>query len=182
MEFKASFEIRQCEDVLSLSTEYRTAGLPHCYNARIRNGKTVGVMRQKTLIGFLLLTLPGLVLAQTVETQCTYNDMVRRVVIMSEPLVSVPCEVHYFKDTEEPGSDQVLWSASQQEGYCEEKAAAFVTKLEGWGWDCETTGAAAPAAPAEPAAAPAPAEAPETPAEAPEAPEAPAEAASSQIS
>ncbi len=132
-------------------------------------------MRQTTLIGFLFLTLPGLVLAQTVETQCTYNDMVRRVVIMSEPLVSVPCEVHYFKDTEDPGSDQVLWSAMQQEGYCEEKAAAFVTKLEDWGWDCETNDPAAPAAPEEPAEAAPPAEAPEVPAEAADAP-APAEA------
>ena len=34
------------------------------------------------------------------------------------------------------GADQVLWSASQQAGYCEEKAAGLVAKLEGFGWDC----------------------------------------------
>jgi len=89
--------------------------------------------------------------------------MVRRVVIMTEPGVSVPCEVHYFKDTEAPGEDQVLWSASQQTGYCEEKAAGLVAKLEGWGWDCGATDPAAPAAPAEPAESAEPAEAPETP-------------------
>lgn len=128
-------------------------------------------MRHTTLISFLFLALPGLALAQGAETQCTYGDMVRRIVIMTEPGVSVPCEVHYFKDTEAPGEDQVLWSASQQAGYCEEKAAGLVAKLEGWGWDCGATDPAAPAASAAPAEAAAPAE----PAEAPEAPEAPAD-------
>ena len=122
-------------------------------------------MRHTTLIGLISLLLPGLALAQGADTTCTYGDMVRRVVIMTEPGVSVPCEVHYFKDTEAPGEDQVLWSATNQAGYCEEQAAGLVSKLEGWGWDC---GAAAPAAPAEAAEAP-------EPAEAPEAPEAPAD-------
>ena len=125
-------------------------------------------MRHTTLIGFLFLALPGLALAQGAETQCTYGDMVRRVVIMTEPGVSVPCEVHYFKDTETPGEDQVLWSASQQAGYCEEQAASLVAKLEGWGWDCAATDPATPAAPAtpaEPAESAEPAEAPEAPAD-----------------
>ena len=122
-------------------------------------------MRHSTLIGLLLLTLPGLALAQGAETQCTYGDMVRRVVIMTEPGVSVPCEVHYFKDTEAPSEDQVLWSASQQAGYCEEKAAGLVAKLEGWGWDCGATDPAAPAAPAEAAESAEPADAPEAPAD-----------------
>jgi hypothetical protein len=103
-------------------------------------------MRYSILIGFICLALPGFALAQGAETACTYGDMVRRVVVMSEPGVAVPCEVHYFKDTEAPGEDQVLWSASSQAGYCEEKAAGLVAKLEGWGWDC---GAAAPPAEAE---------------------------------
>jgi hypothetical protein len=120
-------------------------------------------MRHTTLISFFFLALPGLALAQGAETQCTYGDMVRRVVIMTEPGVSVPCEVHYFKDTEAPGEDQVLWSASQQAGYCEEKAAGLVAKLEGWGWNCGATDPAAPAAPAEPAESSEPAEAPEEP-------------------
>ena len=121
-------------------------------------------MRKLSLSTLILMLIPGLALAQGTETQCTYGDMVRRVVIMSEPGVSVPCEVHYYKDTEAPGEDQVLWSASSQEGYCEEKAAGFVSKLEGWGWSCGAGEApAAPPAPAEPA----------EPAEAPEAPEEP---------
>jgi hypothetical protein len=93
-------------------------------------------MRKSNLIPGLLFILPGLTLADGSSTQCTYGDMVRRVVIMTEPGVSVPCEVHYFKDTEAPGEKQVLWSASQQAGYCEEKAAGLVEKLEGMGWNC----------------------------------------------
>ena len=124
-------------------------------------------MRKLSLSTLILVMIPGLALAQGTETQCTYGDMVRRVVIMSEPGVSVPCEVHYYKDTEAPGEDQVLWSASSQEGYCEEKAAGLVSKLEDWGWSCAAGEApAAPAAPAEPPQ-------PEEPAEAPEAPEEP---------
>jgi hypothetical protein len=108
-------------------------------------------MRKLSLISSLLFVVPGMALADESTTQCSYGDMVRRVVIMSEPGVSVPCEVHYFKDTEAPGEDQVLWSASQQSGYCEEKAATLVANLKGWGWDCAT------------AAAPEPAEAPTAP-------------------
>ena len=126
-------------------------------------------MRKISLIALLITIVPGFALAQGASTQCTYGDTVRRVVIMSEPGVSVPCEVHYYKDSEAPGEDQVLWSAGQQAGYCEEKAAGLVAKLEGWGWNCDGDAAAAPAAPAEVAEAP---EAPESP-EAPEAPEAP---------
>ena len=94
--------------------------------------------------------LPTLVMAaDDGQTQCDYNGLVRRVVIMSEPGVSVPCEVHYYKDSEAPGEDQVLWSADSQAGFCEEKAAELIAKLEGWGWQC-SAGAAAPEEPAVP--------------------------------
>ncbi len=96
------------------------------------------------------LTAPAVALSQdTGKYQCTHGDLVRRVEIFTEPGVTVPCEVHYFKDTEAPGESEVLWSAQAQEGYCEQKAAEFIAKLEGWGWDCD---AAAPAD--EPAAEP----------------------------
>lgn len=134
----------------------------------------VNIMRLATFLLVPVAFLPTLVIAaDDGQTQCTYGDMVRRVVVMSEPGVSVPCEVHYYKDTEAPGEDQVLWSAESQAGYCEEKAAGLVAKLEGWGWQC---GAAAPAEPEAPEAMEAPEapEAPETP-ETPEAPEAPTE-------
>jgi len=102
-------------------------------------------MKSGYLITILILAAPGLALAQDAgKYKCSYGDMVRRVEILSEPGMSVPCEVHYYKDTEAPGDKQVLWSAQAQAGYCEENAAAFVARLEGWGWDCGA--AAAPAA------------------------------------
>ncbi|MDJ0814521.1 MAG: hypothetical protein QNJ23_12410 [Woeseiaceae bacterium] len=105
----------------------------------------------KTVQALLMFALaaPAVALSQdTGKYQCTHGDLVRRVEIFTEPGVTVPCEVHYFKDTEAPGESEVLWSAQAQEGYCEQKAAEFIAKLEGWGWDCGA--AAEPAMPAEP--------------------------------
>jgi len=94
-------------------------------------------MTGKHLLVFLAVTVPGLALAQDAgKYQCTHGDLTRRVEVFTEPGVSVPCEVHYYKDTEAPGETQVLWSAQSQEGYCEQKADEFVAKLQGWGWNC----------------------------------------------
>ena len=94
-------------------------------------------MKTGYLMAALILVAPGLALAQDAgKYKCTYGDMVRRVEILTEPGVTVPCEVQYYKDTEAPGDKQVLWSAAAQAGYCEEKTEAFVAKLESWGWDC----------------------------------------------
>ena len=94
-------------------------------------------MKTGYLMAALILVAPGLALAQDAgKFKCTYGDMVRRVEILTEPGVTVPCEVHYYKDTEAPGDKQVLWSAAAQAGYCEEKTEAFVAKLESWGWAC----------------------------------------------
>jgi len=95
-------------------------------------------MMNKYVIGLLLVAIPSLGLAQGAgKYQCSLGDLQRRVEILTDPGVSVPCEVHYYKDTEAPGENQVLWSAGSQEGYCESKAEEFITRLEGWGWDCE---------------------------------------------
>ena len=93
----------------------------------------------KHLFAFALMAtlLPAAAVAQeSGKYQCTYGDMQRRVEIVTEPGVEVPCSVHYFKDTEAPGEQQVLWSAENDGGYCRTKAMEFVAKLEGWGWDC----------------------------------------------
>lgn len=102
-------------------------------------------MKTRYLLAVFIVAAPGLAFAQDGgKYKCTYGDMVRRVEILTEPGVPVPCEVHYYKDTEAPGDKQVLWSAQAQVGYCEERTEAFVAKLESWGWDCGRT--AAPAA------------------------------------
>lgn len=89
-------------------------------------------------------TLPGLSLAQDSNNyECSHGDLQRRVEIVYETGVTVPCEVHYYKDTEAPGERQVLWRALNQEGYCESQTQQFITQLASWGWDCTQTGAAA---------------------------------------
>ena len=94
-------------------------------------------MNQKTLLVALALLSPGLVFAQaTTSYQCSYDGMQRRIVILTEPGVSVPCQVQYHKDTEMPGEVQTLWTATSDASYCESKASEFVAKLEGWGWSC----------------------------------------------
>ena len=87
--------------------------------------------------------LPLAVYAQDAgRYQCTQGDLTRRVEIVYETGVTVPCEVHYYKDTEAPGERQTLWRALNEEGYCEAKASEFVGKLSDWGWDCSQREAA----------------------------------------
>jgi hypothetical protein len=103
----------------------------------------------------LLAAVPCLALAQgQTSYQCSFGELQRRVEILTEPGVSVPCEVHYYKDTEAPGEKQVLWSAGSQEGYCEAKTEEFIAKLEGFGWDCGQGSEVMPASEPEAEAAP----------------------------
>jgi hypothetical protein len=94
-------------------------------------------MRQRTVIALVATMLPAIAAAQDPgKYQCSYGEMVRRVEVAHEPGVEVPCSVHYYKDTEMPGEQQVLWSADSDATYCVQKAKELVAKLEGWGWDC----------------------------------------------
>lgn len=94
-------------------------------------------MKSKTMIFLLATAIPCAAFGQSATSyQCTNGDLTRRVEILTDPGVSVPCEVHYYKDTEAPGERQVLWSATAEVGYCERKTEEFVAKLQGWGWDC----------------------------------------------
>ncbi len=111
----------------------------------------------KRLITFVtaLFLMPGAALADAQSYSCSYGEMKRRVEILSEPGQSVPCEVHYYKDTEAPGEQQVLWSAQNEEGYCERKAEEFVAMLTSNGWSCESSmGGLAPPEPAQQPEAP----------------------------
>ena len=113
------------------------------------------MMNIRHSIALLAFVIPGIAIAQDAGTyHCTLGDLVRRVEILTEPGLTVPCEVHYYKDTEAPGESQVLWSAQAQEGYCEAKAEEFVASLQGWGWSCGPNAAPAPDAAPAPEAAP----------------------------
>lgn len=110
-------------------------------------------MKNKFVYVFIATLLPGLAFAQgSTSFQCNFENLQRRIEILTEPGVTVPCEVHYYKDSESPGQKQVLWTASSEEGYCESRTMEFVAKLREWGWECS------PNAAPEPAMTPAPAE------------------------
>ena len=68
---------------------------------------------------------------------CSHNDLVRRVELTYLGEQRLPCEVNYYKYDEAPGNVQTLWSASNTEGYCEDKTEELVGKLQGWGWRCD---------------------------------------------
>jgi hypothetical protein len=73
----------------------------------------------------------------SVRYLCELQGVMRRVEVDYESTdTSVPCSVNHFKDTEAPGDVNTLWSATNIEGYCEEKAASFIDKLKSWGWSC----------------------------------------------
>ena len=94
-------------------------------------------MRLQSLTFVAAFILPVLSIAQDQHSyQCTSGELTRRVEIFSEPGVAVPCEVHYYKDTEAPGERQVLWQAQNDAPYCASKAQEFIVKLTEMGWDC----------------------------------------------
>jgi len=94
-------------------------------------------MKHAILTLIIAILIPGVSASQDPEKfQCTMGELTRRVEIVSEPGVSVPCEVHYYKDSEAPGEHQVLWRALQEEGYCEAKTNDFIASLGEMGWDC----------------------------------------------
>ena len=104
-------------------------------------------MKKISLVVLTAAILPFASLAQEQSNyQCSHGDLQRRVEIVYETGVTVPCEVHYYKDTEAPGERQVLWRALKQEGYCEEKTQEFIRQLASWGWTCGQAAAAEEAA------------------------------------
>ncbi len=84
----------------------------------------------------LLLVLTADV-TQAEPTVCTMAELERTVeIVYSNPGQPVPCEVLYAKA--DAGTIETLWRANNEAGYCEEKAAAFLARLESLGWDCNT--------------------------------------------
>ena len=76
--------------------------------------------------------------AQADAWSCRQADNVREVHVERMSPAPVPCQVVYRKLTE-GAEDQVLWNAQHDETYCSNQAAAFIEKLESWGWTCVET-------------------------------------------
>lgn len=91
-------------------------------------------------VAIALLAIPFS--SQAESWTCKQGNNVREIHIQSEsPSSPVPCSVVYKKVTE-GAADQTLWTATNDAGYCKEKAKAFVEKHVSWGWTCEETAAA----------------------------------------
>ena len=113
-----------------------------------RDGDTgMGARRSmaKSLVAFAVLTPVMVVLANTAaasETRCMRgDDAIRRVEIAAQdPNGDVPCEVVYWKDTEQPGVRSVLWSAQTDAAFCARKAEELVDTLKSAGWSCAMAG------------------------------------------
>lgn len=90
---------------------------------------------QKTLFATLVgLSLSASALAaDNIKTICSHGNQTRIIEVVYTGEGTVPCEVRYSKEE----GTQTLWNANNAEGYCEEKATAFVEKQKGWGWSCE---------------------------------------------
>ncbi|MDX1678647.1 hypothetical protein [Arsukibacterium sp.] len=66
------------------------------------------------------------------HTHCQLGDTVRIIKVVYPQGGLLPCEVHYTKN----GTTSVLWQASNEAGYCEQRAADFIEKQRGWGFEC----------------------------------------------
>lgn len=95
-------------------------------------------MRYGFWLSVVALCVPGLCFAQSNQAySCVNGSLERRVeIVYEQPHAPVPCEVQYSKLTEQPGQMLTLWSATNQEGYCESKADEFLQRLQRWGWSC----------------------------------------------
>lgn len=72
---------------------------------------------------------------------CSHNGIQREVKIEYPGSSPVPCNVVYNKP-DEGGASEVLWNATSEQGYCEDKAQGLVARLESWGWACTNNAAA----------------------------------------
>lgn len=93
---------------------------------------------RKTSLSLLVAALALPLGVQADAWSCRHADNVREVYVERMSPEPVPCQVVYSKLTE-GAEDQVLWNAQNDETYCSVQAAAFVEKLESWGWTCVET-------------------------------------------
>lgn len=94
------------------------------------------INRAVQVLAIAIITIP--VSAYADSWSCSHDNNVREVHVVRTTSEAVPCDVVYKKQTEGV-EDQVLWHADNDDSYCDEKARAFITKLESWGWVCAET-------------------------------------------
>jgi hypothetical protein len=93
-------------------------------------------MKKYLLAGlFAAISATSVQAIENQKTVCSHGSQMRVIEVVYTAEGATPCEVRYSK---EEGS-KTLWSAANLEGYCEEKATAFIAKQQGWGWSCEAS-------------------------------------------
>lgn len=88
------------------------------------------------ILAVILITTP--LYAYADSWSCSRGNDVREVHIELTTSSPVPCHVVYKKQTE-GFDDRVLWSANNDDSFCDEKAQALVAKLESSQWVCTET-------------------------------------------
>lgn len=95
-------------------------------------------MNIRVLLVAASIIVPGIASAQeSIEYNCSYGDLERRVTVVHEPGVRVPCEVHYYRDMTVPDQYEVMWTALHEVGYCEARAEELSARLAEAGWQCD---------------------------------------------
>lgn len=84
------------------------------------------------LIGAVMLVSHSVAAQAPLQSVCQSKEETRIVKVQYQADGEVPCQVVYEKF----GQQHMLWAAQNQQGYCEEKAQAFVEKLRGLGFAC----------------------------------------------
>ncbi len=95
-------------------------------------------MKQYLLAGlFAAVSATSVQAIENQKTVCSHGNQTRVIEVVYTSEDNVPCEVRYSKEE----GTTTPWSANNLAGFCEEKAAAFVEKQQGWGWSCELAAA-----------------------------------------
>ncbi len=82
-----------------------------------------------------MVVLSGVAVANdNYRYECRHDSDLRTIeVVYLQRESAVPCEVRYLKKN----SEETLWNANYEIGYCEKQAEEFVKKQEQWGWSCK---------------------------------------------
>jgi len=89
-------------------------------------------MKIKLALSLIIAAATSTVQAES--TTCTFGEKQRKIEVVYPENSDAVCEVQYTKD----GNIKVLWSARADRSYCTPKAATFIEKQRGWGWQCDS--------------------------------------------
>lgn len=98
-------------------------------------------------VGLLLVMGPVAaepVAAAGLHVTCSARGLIRQVEVREhDPARDAACAVLYRKESENPGIEEVLWTAQRDSQFCDDKARGLIERLESAGWACEPVDPAA---------------------------------------